>query len=235
MRNSIEQQAECFTEAVHDSLHYEEKVFFGCPICNGVFIDTHRGWNQPHPVANEMLEHKAFVCSNECASEWLELYKTEIEEYDKNLIETNKGVKMNKPCDKCAYLDEPNNTKPSTSELCCNWKKKYLDAEEYFYEIRQERKKMEHDKRPSFLLKYSGYPEIPDHMQEAIWQYVNNYRFAGSFLYSVFAHELFDSLARADDETEKILKSYVRLIYNELPMDCHGSFEKVDDWLAKRK
>ncbi len=81
---------------------------------------------------------------------------------------------------------------------------------------------------------YETYPQIPEHMRQSLWRYVNGYYPVGDFLTAVLVHDLFESVARADDTNVNLLKDYVMLIYNEMPMGCHGSPEKVDLWLAKR-
>ncbi len=82
---------------------------------------------------------------------------------------------------------------------------------------------------------YETYPQIPEHMRQSLWRYANDHCPVGSFLTAVLEHDLFEAASRADSTNVHLLKDYVQLIYNELPMGCHGSPEKVKLWLDKRE
>jgi len=57
----------------------------------------------------------------------------------------------------------------------------------------------------------------------------------GHFLTSLFANDLMKTFARADDENAKILLHYVRYVWNDLPSDCHGSYEIVNDYMKRKR
>ena len=47
----------------------------------------------------------------------------------------------------------------------------------------------------------------------------------------VLENDLTEAIGRADEENILILKDIVGYIFNELPMTCWGSKEKVKAWL----
>lgn len=53
----------------------------------------------------------------------------------------------------------------------------------------------------------------------------------GGFLEAVLSNNLSESIARADHQSLKDLKSTLQLIYNYTPASCWGSKEKVKEWL----
>lgn len=79
------------------------------------------------------------------------------------------------------------------------------------------------------------YKDIPDHMMESITFYISHGRPLGGFLEAVFANDLFKAVSKADDVNLEILPIYVCYIYNELPGDCHGNYEIVEDWIMKHR
>ena len=44
-------------------------------------------------------------------------------------------------------------------------------------------------------------------------------------------NDLFESFGRADEDNQSAMFAIVSHIYNELPSDCHGSYEIVDEWI----
>jgi len=84
-------------------------------------------------------------------------------------------------------------------------------------------------------INYSDYTLIPENLMVSIRLYVNEGRLFCGFLQSVFSNDLFAATAKADDYNIKILPTYVKYIWNELPQACHGSKEKIDQWLEKKR
>jgi hypothetical protein len=78
------------------------------------------------------------------------------------------------------------------------------------------------------------YNLIPEHMMEAIIRYVDRGVPLGNFLTAVFANDLFQAVARADDYNSKIIPVYVRYIYNRCPIGCNGSYQDVESWIKKK-
>lgn len=74
---------------------------------------------------------------------------------------------------------------------------------------------------------------IPDYMQEGIDRWVNHGILPGDFLTAVLTNNLFEAVARADEENLHNLPAYVGYFYNEVPGSCWGSIEKVKSWMKK--
>lgn len=74
---------------------------------------------------------------------------------------------------------------------------------------------------------------IPGHMMESLRRYIDKGIAPGHFLTAVLEHDLFEAVGRADDENLANLPAYVAYLYNEAPGPCHGSPEKVAEWLAQ--
>ena len=84
-------------------------------------------------------------------------------------------------------------------------------------------------------MKYPDYPEIPEHMQETIWRYVNDRVPMGGFLEAVFSNDLMESFGKADDYNISIMFIYAKLVHNDVPYNCHGSKKIYDNWLKGEK
>jgi hypothetical protein len=69
-------------------------------------------------------------------------------------------------------------------------------------------------------------------MIDALERYINYGIPTGSFLRAVLAHDLFESFSRADIWNQQLMYNTVKYIYNHVPSICHGSYEKVDEWIA---
>jgi hypothetical protein len=52
----------------------------------------------------------------------------------------------------------------------------------------------------------------------------------GSFCQAVLENNLMEAFGRADEENREALFWICDYVYNELPMGCHGSPEKVARW-----
>ncbi len=74
---------------------------------------------------------------------------------------------------------------------------------------------------------------IRDDMVAAIRLYVDEGIPTGDFLAAVIDHNLFEAVARADNENIENLPAFVAYFYNDTPSACHGSAEKRGDWLRK--
>ena len=75
---------------------------------------------------------------------------------------------------------------------------------------------------------------IPPDVRLALDSYAKDRRPPGGFLTAVLENNLARSLARADDESYKMLAEIVRYMVWEIPGECWGSREKVTKWLEAR-
>lgn len=74
---------------------------------------------------------------------------------------------------------------------------------------------------------------IPEHMRQAVTDYVENGIPPGGFLRAVLANNLVEAFGRADDINSMHMEDWANLVHWELPSDCHGSEAIVDAWLAR--
>lgn len=87
-----------------------------------------------------------------------------------------------------------------------------------------------------FVLQFAAgkYPNIPNATLLGLERYVNTGCPAGSFLRAVLSHDLFEAVSRADNNNQRALIDLVKLIYNDCPIGCHGTADKVDAWTQLR-
>lgn len=75
--------------------------------------------------------------------------------------------------------------------------------------------------------------------QESLDRYAEHGIPTGSFLRAVLSNDLTEAVCRADDENRRDLLEIVKYVYNEMPSMCHGSSERVSQWVmikaAKRE
>lgn len=58
----------------------------------------------------------------------------------------------------------------------------------------------------------------------------------GGFMMAVLSNDLREACCRADDHNQPIIFYIVKWLYNNVPYECWGTREKVEDWLdTKRK
>jgi len=74
--------------------------------------------------------------------------------------------------------------------------------------------------------------DIPSHIKKSLMGYVNKIP-TGNFLRAVLSNNLFEAVAYADQHNMSLIPMIMGYVYNELPMDCWGSAEKVRDWLKR--
>ena len=74
------------------------------------------------------------------------------------------------------------------------------------------------------------YPNIPETTLEGLARFVDTGCPTSSFLKAVLSHDLFEAVNRADNNNQKALVDLVKLIYNDTPIGCHGSADKVETW-----
>lgn len=72
--------------------------------------------------------------------------------------------------------------------------------------------------------------KIPSRIKPALDRYVKEGILPGGFLQAVISNDLTEACFRADDENLKNIPAYVHYLYNEVPMECWGSKEKMERW-----
>ena len=70
--------------------------------------------------------------------------------------------------------------------------------------------------------------------KEGLDRYAQRSISPGGFLYAVLSNDLFETIGRADEDNLRDLFEICSYVYNNMPSDCHGSPEKVDNWLQRR-
>lgn len=73
---------------------------------------------------------------------------------------------------------------------------------------------------------------FPKYTRAALDSYVKDKIPTGGFLYAVLTNNLFEAIGRADENNRKALFEICNYIYNEMPSDCWGNKENVDEWLG---
>lgn len=72
---------------------------------------------------------------------------------------------------------------------------------------------------------------IPHYMHEGVILYVEKGIKPGSFLTAILSNDFMEACRRADDNNAACMFEYGRVLYSA-PIGCHGSPEKVRDWIA---
>lgn len=73
---------------------------------------------------------------------------------------------------------------------------------------------------------------IPFETFHSLREYVINHRAPGGFLTAVLSNSLMDAVLRANCECLEALPEICNYIYTELPGDCWGSSEAVENWIS---
>jgi len=76
---------------------------------------------------------------------------------------------------------------------------------------------------------------IPERMMTAIRRYVEHGVSPGNFLSAVIQNNLSEAVGRADDENLKNIPAFVAYFYNECPMGCWGSPERMEVWINDKQ
>ena len=73
---------------------------------------------------------------------------------------------------------------------------------------------------------------IPPRMFGPVLRYVVKGIKPGHFLSAVITNDLREAVARADDENQAALGSWVRLFHNFTPAACWGHKDRLDEWVT---
>lgn len=76
---------------------------------------------------------------------------------------------------------------------------------------------------------------IEPRFKQSIDGYVKYGYQPGRFITAVLENKLFEAFGRADHDAMDNLKHIICYCYNEIPYDCWGSKEKVQQWLNNFK
>ena len=74
---------------------------------------------------------------------------------------------------------------------------------------------------------------IPERMMPGIKRYIENGIKPGSFLTAIIQNDLIGVCRYADYENLRNIPAYTAYFYNECPMSCWGSPEKMKNWIKK--
>ena len=77
------------------------------------------------------------------------------------------------------------------------------------------------------------YSRLPEHMQHATREYVDQGRLPGGFLYEVLCNRLVSAFGHADATNFARMADWVGWLFNEAPQGCWGSPEKVAVWCER--
>ena len=80
-----------------------------------------------------------------------------------------------------------------------------------------------------------NYELLPDYMREGMKLYIEDGIMPGSFLRDVICNDLVGAFAHADDYNINHMKDYADFIYNEMPIEAWGSYEKMVRWCEERE
>lgn len=76
---------------------------------------------------------------------------------------------------------------------------------------------------------------IPEQIEESLILYRDKHIRTGGFLEAVLANDLMEAFGRADIYNRMEMFNICSYVYNNMPYNCHGSYEIVKAWLDKGK
>ena len=74
---------------------------------------------------------------------------------------------------------------------------------------------------------------IPPHTKDTIDNFVSKGWKPGGFVRSVLANDFLGAFGAADENNTLHMRAIAAYVYNEVPMDCRGSYEAVEAWLDR--
>jgi len=72
---------------------------------------------------------------------------------------------------------------------------------------------------------------VPADTKKTIDNYVEHGYRPGHFVHAVLANDLMGAFGAADSNNTKYMRNIVSYVYNDIPSNCHGSYEIVEKWL----
>lgn len=85
------------------------------------------------------------------------------------------------------------------------------------------------------MLNHTRYENVRPDTLDAIDRYVSDGIPTGSFLEAVLCNDLMEAMGPADMKNRLALFKICDYIYNETPSGCHGSIEKVKEWVKIKR
>ena len=76
-----------------------------------------------------------------------------------------------------------------------------------------------------------NYENIPAITREALDRYSVHHVPTGGFLRAVLSNDLMEAMGRADEENRAAIFDICGYVHNELPGNCHGSPDRVREWV----
>ncbi len=74
---------------------------------------------------------------------------------------------------------------------------------------------------------------VPGHTAAGLSNYIVDGVETGGFLQAVLSNDLFEAFGRADGSNFDSMKEIVVFLYNDAPMACYGSADKMQAWINK--
>ena len=81
---------------------------------------------------------------------------------------------------------------------------------------------------------HPDYGRLPPHIRGGVKRYIEEYIPPGDFLQAVICNKLKESFMYADDINIDRMFSIVNFFYNDAPLICWGSEERMNNWLRRR-
>lgn len=76
--------------------------------------------------------------------------------------------------------------------------------------------------------------QLPDYMWQGIEDWIVHGELPGDFLCGVIKDSLFQAAHHADQTNKNLLKNYAGFFYNAMPVNSHGSVNRMKEWKDKR-
>ncbi len=80
-------------------------------------------------------------------------------------------------------------------------------------------------------MKDINYDKLPEGLRYGMKIYLESGIRPGGFMTAVLTNNLFDAIGKADLENQAKIVEIVKWVYNEAPMDCWGSVDKMNAWI----
>lgn len=77
------------------------------------------------------------------------------------------------------------------------------------------------------------YAILPEGLRDGMKRYIDHGIRPGHFLTAVLENDFLGAFKRADDTSTRAMHQIASFIYNEAPMTCCGSPEKVKAWIER--
>ncbi len=87
------------------------------------------------------------------------------------------------------------------------------------------------DELQEFINEMQDRQYVPPVTKKTIDDYVEHGYMPGHFVWAVLENDLMKAFGAADSNNTKYMRNICAYVYNDIPSVCHGSPEKVRDWL----